>query len=69
MSADLWHPVTREQAATEAVRLAFAATTVPHAYTRTVPHPRHIFDIGLAQCGIELTRDEIAAAVAAEMAR
>lgn len=57
----------RRQIALAAVRQALTETTIPHAYTRTAPHPRHVYDIGLAS-GVALTRDEINAALIEAMA-
>lgn len=58
--------MTRSQIAAQAVRAALGSATVPFGHTRTAPHPRQVYDIGLT-LGVELDRDEIHAALCQEM--
>lgn len=60
--------LTREQAAVEAVRTAMTETMVPHAYTQTVPHPRHVQAVAMRDHCLDLTREEIYAATVEVMA-
>lgn len=64
-----YEAVTRRQAAVYAVREALTRTTVPHAYTRTCPHPHVVLDLGRAWYGIDFTPVEIVTATAQVMAQ
>jgi len=58
-----YETITRQQAAVLAAREALTQTLVPHAHTRTCPHPAVIRDLGRQWYGVEFTKDEIQAAL------
>jgi len=51
--------ISRAEAAVLAAREALTQTLVPHAYTRTCPHPAVIRDLGRQWYGVDFTSDEI----------